>query len=188
VSEHLVEPGQEGQVTVSISRKVLPGREDAYESWLHGIVEAASAFPGHMGVNVLRPSAATKGRYVLIYRFDSWAHCEAWEESDARALWVEKLGGIVEGETETRKATGLEAWFDLPDVPAAKHAPQWKMALVLIGVVFVIVFPLQLIILPLVPDWPHWLKTLTIAVIQVLLMTYLVMPRVTRALRAWLFA
>jgi antibiotic biosynthesis monooxygenase (ABM) superfamily enzyme len=188
MSEHLVEPGQEGPVTVSISRRVKPGREGEYETWLHGIIEAASDFPGHMGVNILRPSGATDGRYVLIYRFDSWAHCEAWEKSDTRQHWVWQLKGIVEGEAETRRVTGLEAWFDLPEVPVQKHAPQWKMAITLIVVVFAIVFPLQLLILPLTSDWPHFARTLLIAVIQVLLMTYLVMPRVTRLLRGWLFA
>jgi antibiotic biosynthesis monooxygenase (ABM) superfamily enzyme len=188
MSEHLVEPGQEGPVTVSISRRVSPGREAEYETWLHGIIEAASDFPGHMGVNILRPSGATDGRYVLIYRFDSWAHCEAWEKSDTRQHWVWQLKDIVEGEAETRRVTGLEAWFDLPEVPVQKHAPQWKMAITLIVVVFAIVFPLQLLILPMTTEWPHYARTLLIAVIQVLLMTYLVMPRVTKLLRGWLFA
>jgi len=177
-----------GPVTVSISRRVKPGRETDYEAWVRGVIDAASHFPGHMGVNVLRPSSKTGGRYVLIYRFDTWENGEAWEKSDARSHWVAKLPDLVEGETETRKVTGLEAWFELPDVPVQKPAPRWKMSVVLIVVVFVLVFPLQLIVLPLVPDWPHWTKTLLIAVIQVLLMTYLVMPRVTAALKSWLFA
>lgn len=188
MTEHTVEPGQEGPVTVSISRRVIPGFEAEYETWLHGITRAASDFPGHMGVNILRPSGKTDGRYVLIYRFDSWAHCEAWERSDTRKHWTSQLAGIVEGQAETRRVTGLEAWFDLPEVPAAKHAPQWKMAVVLIVVVFAIVLPLQLTILPLTTAWPHWSRTLLIAVIQVLLMTYLVMPRVTKVLKGWLFA
>lgn len=188
MSELSVEPGQEGPVTVSISRRVLPGRAAEYEAWVTRVVAAAAAFPGHMGANILRPSGKTGGRYVLIYRFDSYAHAQAWEDSPRRAALVAELDGLVEGETEMRRVTGLEAWFDLPEVPAQKHAPQGKMALVLIVVVFALVYPLQLIVLPLVPGWPHWTKTLLIAVIQVLLMTYLVMPRVTRALRAWLFA
>ncbi|PRY85039.1 antibiotic biosynthesis monooxygenase [Donghicola tyrosinivorans] len=73
-----VEPGHEGPVTLQISRRVVTGREADYEDWLHGVVEAASDFPGHLGVNILRPSGKTDGRYVLIYRFDSFAHCEAW--------------------------------------------------------------------------------------------------------------
>nr|BAH89307.1 hypothetical protein [uncultured bacterium]BAH89750.1 hypothetical protein [uncultured bacterium]BAH90576.1 hypothetical protein [uncultured bacterium] len=182
-----VEPGEEGPVTVSISRRIKPGREADYEAWVHGVIEAARGFAGHMGVSILRPSGKTGDRYVLIYRYDSWAHCEAWERSDARRKWTEKLADMVEGDPETRRATGLEAWFELPEVPASKPAPQWKMALVLIAVVFVIVFPLQLLILPLTADWPHWSRTLLIAIIQVLLMTYLVMPRVTALLKNWLF-
>lgn len=182
-----VEPGHEGPVTVQISRRVVPGREADYEDWLHGVIAAASDFPGHLGVNILRPSGKTDGRYVLIYRFDSFAHCDAWERSKTRAAWVDRLDGLVAGEAETRRVTGLEAWFDLPEVPAAKHAPQWKMAITLIVVVFVVVYPLQLAVIPRTVDWPHWARTLTIAVIQVLLMTYIVMPRVTRALKGWLF-
>jgi Uncharacterized protein conserved in bacteria len=188
MTETLVEPGQEGPVTISISRRVKPGFEVQYEDWLHGIVAAAADFPGHMGVNILKPSGATDGRYVLIYKFDTWAHCQAWEDSQTRKDWVGKLGDMVEGEGERKRVTGLEAWFELPEVPAAKHAPRWKMSIVLIVVVFVLVYPLQLIILPFVPSWPHWVKTLTIAVIQVLLMTYIFMPRVTKALKNWLFA
>ncbi|PRY85038.1 hypothetical protein [Donghicola tyrosinivorans] len=98
-------------------------------------------------------------------------------------MWVDRLEGLVEGEAEMRRVTGLDAWFDLPEVPTAKHAPRWKMAITLIVVVFVIVYPLQLIVTPLTAGWPHCLRTLTIAVTQVLLMTYFVMPRVTRALK-----
>lgn len=183
-----VEPGTEGPVTVSISRKVLPGHESDYEAWLRGVIAAAATFPGHMGVNVLRPSGRTDGRYVLIYRFDSWDHCNCWETSDTRADWVARLDGIVVGETESRRATGLEAWFDLPEVPAARQPPRWKMALVLVAVVFALVYPLQLLVLPLTTDWPHWSRTLLIAVIQVVLMTWIVMPRVTGLLKSWLFA
>ncbi|MCR8547407.1 antibiotic biosynthesis monooxygenase [Salipiger sp. P9] len=183
-----VAPGEEGPVTVSISRRVLPGREADYEDWVHGIVAAASGFPGHLGVNVLRPSGQTGGRWVLIYRFDSWAHCESWEGSEIRARWIDRLEGIVEGPARMRRATGLEAWFELPEVPAQKPAPQWKMALVLTVVVFVVVYPLQLAVAPLTPGWPHWLRSLLIVVVQVLLLTYVLMPRVTRVLKGWLFA
>ncbi len=182
-----VEPGEEGPVTVSISRRIKPGREADYEAWVHGISEAAADFPGHQGVNILRPSGRTDGRYVLIYRYDSWAHCEQWERSETRAAWIDKLGDMVEGEAQMRRVTGLEAWFDLPEVPATAHAPRWKMALVLIVVVFALVFPMQLTIVPAMGDLPHWMKTLTIVTIQVLLMTYLVMPRATRALKGWLY-
>lgn len=185
--ENDIQPGEEGPVTVSLSRRIKPGQEAAYEDWLHGIVAAASEFPGHQSVNILRPSGATDGQYVLIYRYDSWANCQNWEQSQTRASWVAKLGDIVEGEAQLHRVTGLEFWFDLPQIPVAAKAPQHKMAIVLIAVVFALVYPLQIWVGPLLADLPAAIRTLIIAAIQVLLMTYLVMPRVTHALRGWLF-
>lgn len=178
---------QDAPVTVSVSRRVLPGRTAEYEAWVHGIAEAASGFAGHQGLNVLRPSDQTGGRYVLIYRFDSDAHAKAWEASSDRSHWIAKLEGIAEGDDERKRVTGLEVWFDLPQVPAAAHAPRYKMALVLVAVVFGLVFPMQVYLGPLLENWPRWAQSLTIVTIQVLLMTYLVMPRVTALLRPWLF-
>lgn len=187
MTANTVEPGQEGPVTVSVSRRISPGREAEYEAWVRAIVEVASDFPGHQGVNILRPSGRTDGRYVLIYRYDSWANCEKWEHSQTRVDWVNRLGDMIEGEAQTHRVTGLEFWFDLPEVPISAKPSQHKMALVLIVVVFCLVFPLQLVLLPITDLWPHWMRSLLIVVIQVLVMTYLIMPRVTHLLKGWLF-
>ncbi|CCQ72617.1 antibiotic biosynthesis monooxygenase [Magnetospira sp. QH-2] len=181
-------PGEEGPVTVSVSRRVRPGREADYEAWISGVVEVARHFHGHQGVNVLRPSDKTGGRYVLIYRYDSWEHCHAWEESETRADWTAKLDELVEGEAEFKRVTGLEFWFDLPEVPAAAKPSPHKMAITLMIVVFCLVYPLQLILGPVLSPYPLWIKVALIIVIQVLLMTYVVMPRVTRIIKPWLFS
>jgi antibiotic biosynthesis monooxygenase (ABM) superfamily enzyme len=181
--------GEEGPVTVSLSRRVKPGREKDYEAWISGVVTEASVFPGHQGAHVLRPNRPG-GDYVLIYRYDSYAHCRAWEDSPQRAKWLEKLEDLVEPDSTTMKrVTGLESWFDLPEVPVAAKAPPHKMAITLIVVVFVIVWPLNVFLGPVLTNWgfPLFAKIFTIAVIQVLLMTYLVMPWVTRRIRGWLF-
>lgn len=180
------EAGDEGPVTVSLARRVQPGREADYEAWISGVIAEADGFPGHQGVNVLRPRAPG-GEYVIIYRFDTYAHCKAWEESPERAGWLERLEGMVVGEPEVKRVTGLETWFDLPEVPAAKKPPPHKMALVLIVVVFVLVWALNILLAPIMDGWPLPARVLTVAVIQVLLMTYVVMPPVTRVLKGWLF-
>lgn len=123
-----------------ISLSVKPGTETLYEEWPHGMVAAAAEFPGHQGVNILRPSGKTDGQYVLIYRYDNWVNCQNWEQSQPRARWVEKLGDIVEGEAQLRRVTGLEFWFDLPQIPVVAKVPQYKIAIVLIDVVFVLVY------------------------------------------------
>jgi antibiotic biosynthesis monooxygenase (ABM) superfamily enzyme len=174
-----------GPFTTAIERKVVPGREADYELWLQGITAQALQFPGHMGVNVLRPTAGGRD-YVSIFRFDSYEHSRAWEESPVRRQWLDKLQGLVEGEDQIAKGTGLEFWFSLPELPAAHPSPH-KMALVLLVVVFLLVWGLSAFLLPYIAHWPLPLRVFVTVLGQVLLMTYLVMPRVTRLLQGWLY-
>ncbi len=181
------DPGTDsgGPVTISVARHIVPGREADYEAWLKGITAKALEYPGHMGVNVLRPTRGSN-EYVTIFRFDTYAHSKAWEESDTRKDWLARLHGIVEGEDEVRKGTGLEFWFSLPELPAAHPSPH-KMALVLVVVVFTLVMAINLALAPVASDWPVALRIFVTVLSQVLLMTYVVMPRVTQLLKAWLY-
>ncbi|MEH6626697.1 MAG: antibiotic biosynthesis monooxygenase [Motiliproteus sp.] len=181
-------PGDEGPVTVSICRRVKKGMDRAYEFWISGVIEAASSYPGHLGTSVLRPSQSTNHQYVVIYRFDSYANCQYWEDSLLRQQWLAQLDDLVVGEATTHRGTGLEFWFDLPELPAHKPPAPTKMALVLIVVVYALVMAINLLFAPLLSEFPLWLKTLLIVVTQVLLMTFVVMPRVTKLLKNWLFA
>lgn len=178
-------PTGTGPVTTSIIRRVIPGRDEAYEAWLTGITADAVQFAGHMGVNIIRPGGDSR-RYVSIFRFDSFEHSQAWENSAIRQQWLSRLDGIVEGEDEIRKSTGLEFWFSLPELPAAHPSPH-KMALVLLIVVFFLVLLINHVLAPIAADWPSVVQVFLSVFCQVMLMTYLVMPRVTRLLKPWLF-
>jgi len=174
-------------VTVSVARKILPGREQDYEDWIKGVSIDAAKYPGHQGVSVIRPTQGTSGEYVLIYRFDSYEHGRAWEESDVRAFWMAKMDGMAAGEATYKKVTGLEFWFDLPTLPvAAKPAPH-KMALILVIAVFLLVYPMQAYVGPLMGGIPFWARVFVVVLFQVLMLTYVVMPRVTKVLKSWLY-
>ncbi len=183
-----VQESDDGQpVTVSVSRKVIPGKEAAYEEWLSGISKAGAQYPGHMGVNVLRPCDATRGEYVVIYRFDNYENARRWEESDERASWVEKVKPLVVGEARRKRVTGLEFWFNLPSIPVTMTPSKHKMALVLFVVVYTLVLLISTLLEPILGPLPTWGKLLVVIPIQVLLMTYLVMPRVTSLLKNWIY-
>ena len=178
---------QEGPVTVTISRRVKPGREAEYEAWLHEATAVASTFPGHMGVNFIRPDGTQQKDYVTIFRFDTYRHLRDWEESPERAESLEGLKGLVEGEAQVQRVTGLEFWFTLPEVPSGAPPSPHKMALVLIVVVFSSVVSINLIFGAWLAQLPMLARIGVVVVGQVLLMTYLIMPLVIRLLRPWLF-
>ena len=174
-----------GPVTISISRRIVPGRQDDYEAWVQGITAQAIKFLGHMGVNVIRPTPPST-EYVTIFRFDNYQHSRDWEESPVRAEWLKRLEGLTKGEDAVEKGTGLEFWFSLPELPSA-HPSVHKMALVLLVVVFVLVLAIGLVVGPFVDSWPPVARIFLTVFLQVMLMTYIVMPQVTRLLKTWLF-
>ena len=179
---------QEGPVTVTVRRRVLPGKETEYEAWLHETAEGASFFPGMMGVNFIRPDGAQQKDYVSIYRFDTYRNLRNWEESEQRSEGLERVKGLViEDETDMRQVTGLEFWFSLPEVPVNLVPSQHKMALVLIVVVFLLVFTINTIFGSVLAEFPTIVSIALVVIVQVILMTYLIMPQVTRLIRSWLY-
>jgi uncharacterized protein len=174
-------------VTTTVTRRVLPGHEAMYEAFLEGIIGAARQFPGHLGVEVFRPASAASGEYRTVYRFDSPEHLQAWLDSDVHAAWLERAEPHVIGPMRTEFLTGLETWFTLPGSPATPPPPPYKMALL----TWLTIFPLiTVVVLLLGPDIKGLALVPRLGVttaVTVPLMTWVVMPRVTRLLRGWLY-
>jgi hypothetical protein len=179
--------GTHGPVTTTVTRRVKPGHEPFYDQFLEGIIAAASRFPGHLGVEVFRPESAAAGEYRIVYRFDTGEHLRAWLDSDERAAWVERAEPHVIGPMRTRFMTGLETWFTLPDRPNAPPPPAYKMALL----TWITIFPLITLVVialdPLLEKLDLVPRLAVTTVVTVPIMTWLVMPRITRLLRSWLY-
>ena len=185
-THHQSTPLGDDHVTVTVVRKVIPGQEKNYEQWISGISNAAARYPGHLGVHILRPSMGYN-QYTVIYRYDTQEHADAWHNSDERRQWTDKLIGITEGDTDIRSVSGLESWFDLPTIPATQHPIRWRMCVVLATVVYIMLTALNLLLTPLLSDWHPYARMALIVCLQVTLMTYIVMPKVTALLKNWLY-
>jgi antibiotic biosynthesis monooxygenase (ABM) superfamily enzyme len=176
-----------GPVTVCISVKVKRGREQDFETWVEGVGHTASQFAGHQGLNILRPSGRTAPDYVYIFRFDTYTHLKAWEDSEVRRDWVERLAALTEGEARKQVITGLEYWFTLPNAATTPPPPRYKMVIVTV----LAIYPLSTILPPALGPFlaflPTLLRGLLISTLLVLLMTYIVMPLLTRLFARWLF-
>lgn len=169
----------EQSVTVVITRRPVEGREKEYIEWVAGVSETSALFPGHLGATLQGP---IDGEYHIVFRFDTVENLRNWENSAERGRWIRKLVGLVEGEDRVERFTGLEFLFDTKVAVVKKH----KMAVVLTVVVFTMLGILRPIIATLIPEVPATVQLLCTVIIQVLAMTYVVMPMVTRVLGKWL--
>lgn len=180
----LLSPATE-PVTVTVARRVALGREREFEQWYDGVIAAASRFPGFLGAGVLRPHTAGADWHV-VYRFADQESLARWEGSAERASWLRRAEDLVR-ETGVERVPGLDAWFSLPGrtMPAP---PRWKMALVTLLAIVPLVVLMNLVVLPLVSGWPLLARTLVFSGTLTGLMTWVVMPRMTRLFRRFLYA
>ncbi len=174
-------------VTVVVSRRVKPGCEEAFEKFISGITAAAMTFKGHLGTNVFRPSSPEDDEYQIIFKFDRASNLRIWEESECRRQWLARAESLRLEPPTTRVITGLETWFTLPAPKPIIPPPRYKMAAITLLAIFPLIQLANSILVPLFKPFPLPLRNLIITAIIVLLMTYVVMPRMTRLFSRWLY-
>ncbi|MGH7909766.1 MAG: antibiotic biosynthesis monooxygenase [Thermodesulfobacteriota bacterium] len=174
-------------VTVIVTRKAKKGKIKEFEEWMDGITHEALKFEGHMGVNIIRPADPTDPSYVIIFRFNNYGNLLNWERSDERKKWIEKGEKVTEGEVRVERLTGLEFWFTPGSTGRQAAPPRYKMALVTGTVIFVLLGTLIPQLQLVTKDFPPLLGILTGVAIMVPLMTFVIMPLITRVLGPWLF-
>ena len=173
--------------TVVVSRLVRPGHEHDFERWAEGFGQAMAAFPGHVSCRLVPPVAGAQREWIFVFTFDSAASLKAWVESDIRADWLARARAMVVEEGPARVVSGLESLFGLLPPSVAPPPPVWKVAVsVLVGL-----YPVSLLnavfLAPRLGGLPLAWRVLVSAVVVVGLMTWVVMPTVTRLLRRWLY-
>ena len=172
-------------LTVQISRTVRPGREAEFEEKVRAFVPRALEFPGHLGVQVVKPAPGAGREYLVIIRF---AGREMWEHflaSEAYTRFREEIGPLLEKPPEVQEMCGLESWFTPPG-EALRPLPKWKMALVTLLGVYPTSLVLGATVGPRVRELPMWVSGLVMAASIVVALTWLVMPLLTRLLHRWL--
>lgn len=181
-------------ITVSIERTVDPARIAEATAWMQTGINLATHYPGFLGSGWVR-SGADSTKWHMLYRFADAAALLHWEHSPERSWWLESGSGFV-SEQKTERRTGIEGWFDEPTAVTVEHAgtttevpPRWKQA----TTIWLGFFPLNVafayLVSWLVPGWDG-LAILPRVLITTLcltpIMTYAMLPLVTRMLRRWL--
>jgi len=177
-----VSPG----LTVVVRRRIKPGREAEFEQTMRSFVQFALAFPGHRGISVLRPAAGSRD-YIVVDKFSDERARGDFKASSQYQDWMGRLGELTEGDPRIEELSGLEGWFTLPEDPGLPSLPKYKMALATFLGVYPVVMGLSLTLGPAIQSWPFILRNAVFNACVVILLTWLVMPLITRVFHPWLF-
>lgn len=173
------------EITVAITRRVRPGKEDEFDAVYREMSERAAGFDGHLGGGHIR-AAHPGGEHVIVYRFDSPEHLDAWQDSEDRQRLLAELDSVIEGDVREERSTGLEFWFADPSCAGESSPKRWKQALVTWIGLFPTVYLLGLLLGRFWEPLPDLARIMLSTAVTVVLMTVAVMPALTRLLRGFL--
>ncbi len=173
-------------VTIIIRRSVKPGSEVQYEEQLNELARQAKELDGYLGAEFHRPIGQSR-TYTSIVRFSDLSALEKFEASELRSTFLRRVEPYVSGDAVWQKLTGLEFWFEPPVGTQVPQPSQFRMALLLILVVFLLVYVIGGAIGALLNDWPYFARLLLTITIEIFIMTYLIMPRLTKTLARWIY-
>jgi len=178
-------------VTVLVSRRVKLGHEAAFEQASEAMTTAARSFPGYLGGQLVRPDAdagTEEGNlYHTVFAFGTPEHLQAWQTSPERAARLQDIGAHTLSCTQLRPVSGLGHWFTPPGDSAQKQPPRWKVAVVTWLGILPTVFVLFLIVAPLLAHWSLLPRVMVITLVVVVLMTWVVAPRLTTWFKPFLY-
>jgi uncharacterized protein len=174
-------------VTVVVTRRVKSGYESQYENWLKRLLEEAKSMKGYMGAAVQKPTAGTT-EYTSVFRFDNVENLRKFEESEIRTRYLREVVDYVEADAIWKKFSGLEFWFSPPTGTIVPQPSRFRMALVMIVVVYGLVISIGQLVSALVGDViPSYVRLFITISIEIFLMTFILMPHLTKFLAKWIY-
>lgn len=174
--------------TLVWSRRAKPGCQDALEDVIERIGREMKRAHGFQAVAIMRPEPGHPPIFTMVAHFASAADVNAWTSSEVRGRLLLEAEEVSVGGLHTQQAAGLEAWFKLPGQPIVVPPPRYKMAVVTwLGLLPLLVGANLLAPLALRPLAPM-LRVVPISLVLIALMTWVVMPVMTKWFRFWLYS
>ena len=170
-------------IHIAITRRVKPGCEADFQKALQEFFKTSFAHIGVHGASMLVPPPGSPSpEFGILRSFANAQERDAFYASPMFKTWEDQIKPLTEGDPVHRELTGLEAWFRSPQNPP----PRWKMAVATYLGVVPVIMGLSLTIGPVVRSWNFILNNLVFNACVVALLTWVVMPLITRILHRWL--
>ena len=171
-------------IHIAITRRARPGCEAEFQAALREFFQTSFAHGGVLGATMIAPPPGSDSREFGILRtFADEKERDDFYASPIFKAWEAKCQPLTEmGSWSARPLHGLEAWFRSPHNPP----PRWKMAVATLLGVYPVSLLIGVVLSPSLKKLPLGLNLFVVSAIIVGLLTWVVMPLVTRLLHAWL--
>ncbi len=175
--------GRAQPIHVAITRRIKPGCEQEFQTALKEFFARSLTESGvHGAAMLVPPPGSSSAEYGIIRAFASAAERDAFYASPLYLDWKKRVAPLSEGEPEARQLHGLEAFFRGANSPP----PRWKMAIATYIGVEIATVSLAFTLGRATRGWNFFIANPIQNICVVGLLTWVLMPIVTKALSRWL--
>lgn len=180
-------------VSFVVRHRVRADAHTLYEAWLVETMRVAAAFPGHRGVQVVRPTAGGVD-YTIIVNFATHDDATLWHQSAERTRLIEAVQPHLDVVEQVTVGAGIDYWFQ-PEPAASGEPPMkppaWKQWMITTSVIWPLTMVVPWAFGPLFNALPalgaYGVKQGILASVIVAIVVWMIMPRYTRLVHNWLF-
>lgn len=185
----MVEDGakEDGPVAFVVTREIKPGAAEKYHQLMEEVGDAARAVDPGLNMTMIEQGGSQSDQFVIVLYFSSHQKLEQWERSDARRELRREVEPWETGKASFSEVTGFEYWFSLPKIAATRPPSRYKMALITVIALYLLSLTYTYTLNRWLESLPDHLGIIVRVVILVLVMTFVVMPLLTRLFARWLY-
>lgn len=170
-------------VTAVASFRLSPDNESAFDARFADLQSALAQFDGFIRSELVRPVPGTQDDTVVVFSFTSRERLDEWLDSDVRREVLAEIDPLLDGPRTVNVVGGFAGWFATRGSATPKR---WKQAALVLLALYPTALLVGLVRDALFPDLTMPLAVLLGNVAGVAVLSWVLMPFLTRAFDRWL--
>ncbi len=170
-------------VTAVASFRIDPNGTAQFREWYRRVHDVLDRFDGFIRSELVEPVPGTQDDTAIIFSFTSRDALDRWLDSGERRRVLAEIEPILESERTVNVVGGFAGWFSGTESTTPER---WKQAVLVLLALYPTAMVLGVIREELYPDLTDPLAVLVGNIVGVAILSWVLMPALTRRFDGWL--
>ncbi len=175
-------------VTLAVTDHVPLAGKARYEELVEELHQLFQEQHGFLSVDIVRHNRPHQVEYTVLSRWSDGFAATVWRQDEAMRDKLAEIEAITGGTAQVVQAIGLGMWVDHAEGAAPNLPSAWKRIALSVGAVYPMLMLLSGLFAPIIKGLPQYLQVLIIVIVLSALLTWPIMPWLSKALHPWLMA